>query len=132
MKQILSILVAVPILALFFGVGVLSYNIAGTWDQRNTDGLVSGVTTACLAFAIVISLSLSCFLGAMVFTRWQKDRHWEALPRGSPWAQDPPQQQITTTKPDTGTGSWESTGSYDIIPEDFNGMKGLRRDDNDF
>lgn len=107
MKKILSLVVAAPILALFGGIGVLAYRIAGKWDERNTDVLISNITMVCGIGGLVLALALAAFVGLVFYARWQRDKHWDEPPmwRGSsnrqrlpypgpqqpPWLDMPPQ-----------------------------------------
>jgi len=126
MKKLLAVVVCAPILAMFVGMGVLAYNVAQTWDQRNTDVLLSGLVTSCLAGAIVISLILSCFIALVWYARWQRDQSWSLpsqhypqLPRQSDtfWTQPPPSIEMKADD----VGSWDSSGpgAYDTIGDTF-------------
>ncbi len=95
MKKIFALVIVVPILALFGGIGVLAYHIAGTWDERNTDVLITGITTACGIGGLVVALALAAFVGLIFYARWQQDRSWGAAPswRSSPKILPPPDMQ---------------------------------------
>lgn len=82
MKQILTLVIVAPILALFGGIGVLAFSVANKWDERNTDVLISNVTVACGIGGIVIALVLSAFIGLTFYARWQRDRYWSEPPGG--------------------------------------------------
>ena len=56
MKNVFSIAIAAPILAMFVDIGAPTYRISGTWDQRNTDTLISGVMTTYSIGGVLISL----------------------------------------------------------------------------
>jgi len=85
-KKIFAFVIVIPVLALFGGIGVLAYHIAGTWDERNTDVLITGVITACGIGGLVVALALATFVGLVFYARWQQDRSWGAAPtwRSSP------------------------------------------------
>jgi hypothetical protein len=56
-------IIAVPILALFGGIGFLAYQVGQTWDARSTDALVAGVVATCGGGAVVIGVLLSLIVG---------------------------------------------------------------------
>lgn len=95
MKKIFALVIVVPILALFGGIGVLAYHIAGTWDERNTDVLITGIITACGIGGLVIALALAAFVGLIFYARWQQDRSWGMGPgwRSSPKVLPAPDRQ---------------------------------------
>ena len=80
MKKIFAVVIVTPVLALFAGIGVLAFNIAGSWDTRNTDVLISGVITACGIGGVVVALVLSAFVGLVFYSRWQQERQWSVPP----------------------------------------------------
>lgn len=69
MKKILALIVAIPALALFGGIGVLSYRIAGTWSDATTQGLVTGLTVVCGGGALVVAVLLSLIVGVPLAIR---------------------------------------------------------------
>ena len=76
MKRIFAIVVAAPILALFVGIGTLAFSIAGTWDERNTDVLISNITMVCGLAGLILALLLAAFVGLVFYSRWQRDHGW--------------------------------------------------------
>ena len=78
MKRIFAVVVAAPILALFVGIGTLAFSISGTWDERNTDVLISNLTMVCGLAGLVVALILSAFIGLVFYSRWQRDQGWNA------------------------------------------------------
>lgn len=80
MKKIFALVIVTPILALFGGIGVLAFHVADSWDERNTDVLISNVTVACGIGGLVLALVLSAFVGLVFYARWQRDRHWDEPP----------------------------------------------------
>ena len=83
MKRIFAVVVAAPILALFAGVGTLAFSVAGKWDERNTDVLITNLTMICGVAGLVLALVLSAFVGLVFYSRWQKDHHWSTPPMWS-------------------------------------------------
>lgn len=98
MKKIFAVVIVTPILALFTGIGVLAFNIADTWDTRNTDVLISGLVTACGIGGVVVALVLGAFVALAFYARWQRDKEWSPPSRVLPknqvpnWDAPPPLQ----------------------------------------
>jgi len=121
MKSVLTILFAVPTLALFGGVGLLAWNIGQTWDARSTDTLIAGLISVCAGGTFLAALLLGLIVGVPLALRayerggqarqaWQEPRY-RALPPARPpsWAEQPPLIE------DKNVGSWQSTGmGYDL------------------
>jgi len=126
-KTILTGLVAAPVLAMFLGVGVLAMRIGDTWDQRNTDALVTAVASICAGGSVVIGVLLALIVGVPLALRayaggglarraWPEPpaAQWRALPPGQQptWAEQPP--MLT----DKQQGQWLSQGEqYDLWEE---------------
>lgn len=100
MKKMFALLVAAPILALFVGIGVLSFGISQKWDERNTDMLINNLSLACVMGGVAMSLMLGALLVVVLYARWRQSRHWlvggsqrrslrTALPQ-QPWLDAPP------------------------------------------
>ncbi len=131
-KGFVSGVAALPVLALFGGVGLLAWRIGDSWDARATDTLISGLTASCAGGAVVLALLLGLIVGIPLLIRLQASqpppRGWgdapsyRALPGpGASWASGPPmlpdkQQQ----------GQWLSSGpaSYDLIEVDRDAPEG--------
>lgn len=129
-KGLLAGLVALPILALFGGMGMLAYQIGQTWDQRNTDALVTAVASICAGGAVIVGLLLALIVGVPLALRAYENggraRHawpaetpaqWRALPPASSkpaWAEQPP--MLTDSQQQ---GTWQSLGpgAYDMWDE---------------
>ena len=112
-KNLVTVVVLAPFVALLGGLGVAAYNVSQTWDARNTDALISGLIASCSMGGIVIAGILAAIIGipfAMrLMDRWQQaDRYGmppRALPgRGPGWVEHPP--QLT----DKQQGQWLSQG----------------------
>lgn len=69
MKKILALIGAVPVLALFGGVGILAYRIADTWNAETTQGLVNGLTVICGGGALVVCVLLALIVGVPLAIR---------------------------------------------------------------
>jgi hypothetical protein len=68
-KKILALIVAIPALALFGGVGVLAYRISETWSEATTQGLVTGLTVVCGGGALVLCVLLALIVGVPLAIR---------------------------------------------------------------
>ena len=69
MKKILALIGAVPVLALFGGIGVLSWRIAETWNAETTQGLVTGLVVVCGGGALVVGILLALIVGVPLAIR---------------------------------------------------------------
>lgn len=69
MKKLLVLIAAVPVLALFGGVGVLAWRIAETWNAATTQGLVTGLTVVCGGGALVVGILLALIVGVPLAIR---------------------------------------------------------------
>ena len=100
---ILKLLIAAPILALFIGIGVLSYAISGTWTEATTASLITGMVAVCGGGAVVIALILSLIIGIPFAIRtfgemgnarqaWPGSPAWGPMPPALPraWQEDAP------------------------------------------
>lgn len=56
-------LVALPVLALFGGLGFLAYQIGQTWDARSTDALIVGLVATCGGGMVVMGMLLALIVG---------------------------------------------------------------------
>lgn len=105
MKKIFALVIVTPILALFAGIGVLAFNIAGVWDERNTDVLISNISLICGLGGLAVAVTLATLIGVVLFARWQRAREmdgvasWRNTPRmlpqpapypTHPWLEAPP------------------------------------------
>jgi hypothetical protein len=62
-QTIVAGLVALPVLALFGGMGFLAYQVGQTWDARSTDSLIAGLVATCGGGVVVIGLLLALIIG---------------------------------------------------------------------
>jgi hypothetical protein len=73
MKNVFSIAIAAPILAMFVDIGAPTYRISGTWDQRNTDTLISGMMTTYSIGGVLMSLAF------VLLAKWRKAEEMGAI-----------------------------------------------------
>jgi len=113
-----------PVLALFAGVGALSWQIGQAWDVRATESLISAGAMVCLGSVALIGLSVAVPFAVLFAVRGFQGRQdqreidlprtqYRALPGGHVmpgWAQQPPQLE------DKSQGDWQSMGpgAYDL------------------
>lgn len=69
MKKMIAVIVATPILALFLGIGVMALSIADTWDERNTDVMISNISVICGIGGLAFALVLASIVGIVLITR---------------------------------------------------------------
>ena len=125
MKGILAAIMAVPVLALFLGVGLLAWRIGDTWSEAMTASLVMGLVTVCGGGLVVVALLVSLIVGVPMATRFFFEagvarRAFDAAPPPryldvKPW-QEPRPPQLT----DRQSGDWQSSGpaAYHLWEED--------------
>jgi hypothetical protein len=96
MKKLLALIIAMPALALFGGIGILAWRISDTWTDATTQGLVTGLTVVCGGGALVVCILLSLIVGIPLAVRvfgeagishraWGAGRntpYWEDVPPG--------------------------------------------------
>lgn len=128
-------ILAVPVLALFLGAGLLFGRIAWDWTAENTQTVIGGGLAICgsslAVFALIAGLLTGIGLYRKLLDREQRaGAAPPAYPR-RPWIEDyrepgPP----LLTAPDK-MGSWASSGpnSYDIWPEQEEILEGSWRED---
>lgn len=105
-QTIMAGIIAVPILALFGGIGFLAYQIGQTWDARSTDSLIAGLVATCGGGMVVIGIFLALIIGIPFAIRMfgeagYSQRAWRDQPAPStlpalPWP-DPRQRPVDTT-----------------------------------
>jgi hypothetical protein len=69
MKKLLTLIAVVPVLALFGGIGVLSWRISETWSEATTQSLVTGLTVVCGGGALVVCVLLALIVGVPLAVR---------------------------------------------------------------
>ena len=124
-STILIGLVAVPVLALFLGVGVLAMRIGDHWTEATTASLVTGLTTVCGGGFVVISLIVAIVVGIPFAIRMfgesgRANSTWAALPPTMPryasglptWREAGP--PMLEAKPDGGQWLTQGPGAYDL------------------
>ncbi len=74
MKRIFTVVIVTPILTLFLGIGVLALSIADSWDERNTDVLISNLSLACALGGMAVAFALTLLVGVVFCARWQQQR----------------------------------------------------------
>lgn len=73
-REMLAAPVAVGIVAMLGGVGVLAWRIGGTWDGRNTDALVMGAIMTCFGGVFLVCLLLGVIVGVPLALRVMESR----------------------------------------------------------
>lgn len=85
MKKMMTLIAAVPVLALFGGVGILALRISDTWSEATTQSLVTALTVVCGGGALVFAILLACIVGIPLAIRAYGEgglsqRAWRELP----------------------------------------------------
>jgi hypothetical protein len=135
-----ALVISVPLLAIFGGVGILAFQIGETWEAGDTRALISGFTTACAGGFVVLALVLGLVVGVPLALRaysagaWSQ-RRWDdwsqqvspparpALPAPRPtWMETPPQVAAREAE-----GEWRTLGpaAYDLFDEGDAGREGM-------
>lgn len=105
-QTIVTAIIAMPLLALFGGVGFLAYQIGQTWDARSTDSLITGLVATCGGGAVVIGVLLALIVGIPLAIRaygeaGQRQRAWQM---GYPMRSLPPDERQLPARIGRGTG----------------------------
>ena len=113
LKGLLVVLVGVPCMALFVGAGALAWRIGDTWDQRNTDSMVTAMASICAGGAIVIGVMLALIVGVPLALRTYSQgghaqRSWQQYDRYPQYL--PPQQQ----HPQLVDSQHDADGAFDV------------------
>lgn len=72
-REILALPVALVGLAFLMGVGMLSWQIGGTWSERNTDTLIVGLVATCAGGTVVIGVVLGIIVGIPFMLRMLRE-----------------------------------------------------------
>lgn len=137
LERFLMVVLTIPILAIFGGIGVLAFQIGQTWQTADTRALISGTTAACSGGFVVLALVLGLVVGVPLALRaysagaWSHRRwdDWQGMPHPSyprampashpalPWLQAPPQIYARGE-----SGEWLSQGAqaYDLFDDESN------------
>lgn len=111
-------IMAIPIMALFLGVGILAWRIAEDWSPRQTDTLIGGGLAICGAGLAIFAIVMGSLAGMALY---RKIRERPEQPPGD-WRRpaigyrEPAPPMIEASK----QGSWASNGlaSYDVWEEE--------------
>lgn len=121
-SPLLNMLIAVPVLILFLGAGVLLARVAWDWTPETTEYVLGGLLTICGASLGIFALVFGLLAGVAIYRRLQRDAtesqretEWRQAQRwpGQLPAAAPPQLE------DGSRGSWYTQGpaSYDVWEE---------------
>lgn len=85
MKKLITLIAAVPVLALFGGVGILALRIGETWTSAATESLVHGISVTCGSGALLFAVLLACIVGVPLAIRaygesGANQRRWQDSP----------------------------------------------------
>lgn len=127
-KTLIAGLIAIPVLALFGGLGFLAYTIGQHWDARSTDSLIVGLVATCGGGAVIIGVLLALIVGVPLALRSYSEagrarREWNELPPptafdchaiDTQWQRLPP----ALPGPQEQAPPWGATGGgqYDVLP----------------
>lgn len=124
-----TLLVVVPVLALFLGVGAIGVAISQTWTDGNTQSLITGLATVCGGGVVVVGILLSLLVGVPLAIRAYGEggkarRQWSEEPE--PWSRPPLPVQDANWRalPPTIPGpnpwelgpGWTGGGQVDLLP----------------
>jgi hypothetical protein len=68
-KDIIAVLVAIPTLALFGGVGAIAWQVGQTWTSADTQSLISATAAVCGGGAVVVGVMLALVVGVPLALR---------------------------------------------------------------
>jgi hypothetical protein len=99
-----ALVISVPLLALFGGVGILAFQIGETWQEGDTRALISGLTTACAGGFVVLALLLGLIVGVPLALRAYSAGAWSHR-RWDDWSQMSPPYRSALPGPRS-SGAW--------------------------
>lgn len=73
-RELLALPFVVMACAVFLGVGVLAWKVGGTWDQRNTDMLITGLITVCMGGTMLTGGIVALIVGMPFALRIMRER----------------------------------------------------------
>lgn len=122
-QTMLAALFAIPVLALFAGIGFLMWQIGEKWDARSTDTLIAGLVATCGGGVVIIGVLLAVIVGIPFAIRMFDEagmsrRSWADYPpsigRNAPPAIDGQWRTLPNNQP-----PWGATGGGDfaMLPE---------------
>lgn len=123
LRGLLVVLVGVPCMALFVGAGALAWRIGDTWDQRNTDSMVTAMASICAGGAIVIGVMLALIVGVPLALRTysqggQAQRSWQQYDRYPQYLPPQPPQHLQLVDSQHDDGEFDvSERRYDFWSE---------------
>lgn len=128
-KSLIAALVAIPVLALFGGIGFLAYTIGQHWDARSTDSLIVGLVATCGGGAVIIGVLLALIVGVPLALRSYSEagrarREWPELPPPAQAGRDPYGREAIEAEwqrlpqPPSQVPPWGATGggNYHLLP----------------
>lgn len=68
-KELIAMPFALASTAAVVGIGALAWSIGQTWEPRNTDSLIVGLSGACIAGGVVVAGILGVMIGVPLFIR---------------------------------------------------------------
>ncbi len=116
-KGLFSQLAAIPILALFLGIGALGIAAALTWDREMTQAALTAGAAICGGGVAVASILIGAFAGLAFYRRATQPRDLDA-PIPGQWRELPRADDTPPALMDGHGGSWETPGpaAYDLAP----------------
>jgi hypothetical protein len=92
-KSLITGLIAIPVLALFGGIGFLAYRVGQQWDARSTDSLITGLVATCGGGVLIVGILLALLVGVPLALRSYSEagrarQAWHELPPPS-YAREP-------------------------------------------
>ena len=95
-KDIIAVLIAIPTLALFGGVGAIAWQVGQTWTSADTQSLISATGAVCGGGAVVVGAMLALVVGVPLALRaygeaGRTQREWPT-PRPLLWREERPPQ----------------------------------------